>query len=161
MKPLAQLSNAATGTTASPMPSPAVKVLTAKIGQELTSSNLAFSVTGAELKDTIAPPIGNPINARGKFLIVHMSVTSKLKENWTLSPDDIWTVQDDKKRQYKFYSALVGLPDSLRYRELAPSIPETGTLLYEVPADAQNLSLVVLGSETMVIIPLQPTTTNN
>src|SRR5260370_4066064 len=97
IKPLAQLSNGVTGTTDSPTPSPALKILKAKVGQELTSQNLVFTVTGAELKDTITPPIGNPINARGKFLIVHMSVTSKLKENWTLSPDDIWTVQDDMK----------------------------------------------------------------
>src|SRR5260221_169277 len=117
IKPLAQLSNGGTGTIDSPTPSPALKMLTAKVGQELNSQNLVFTATGAELKDTITPPFGNPINARGKFLIVHLSVTSKLKENWTLSPDDIWTVLDDKKRQFKLYNVIgAGLPDSLLYR---------------------------------------------
>ena len=53
------------------------------------------------------------------------------------------TIVDDKGREFNSYSDSIGAIDNyLDYRDLPPSIKETGNLVYELPTDATNYNLV-------------------
>ena len=49
-----------------------------------------------------------------------------------------FTLYDHEERQYTPYAEAMLYSDSIQYRSLAPSIPESGTIVYQVPEDSQD-----------------------
>lgn len=118
------------------------------IGDEITLATIKLKVNHVEGKQSITPEYGSPVTAKegAKFVVVNVDITNITNKPFDMSPDLL--IVDNKERQFKATSAIFVLDDYLDYRELAPSIKDTGSWLYELPQDATGYSLAIAKSGT-------------
>lgn len=123
-------------------------IITKAIGDEITLATIELKVNRVEEKQTITPQFGSPATAKegAKFVIVNVDITNITNKSFTMSPDLL--IIDNKERQFKASDAICIIDDYMDYKELSPSIKETGSWLYELPQDATSYSLVVSKSGT-------------
>ena len=115
------------------------------IGDELVMATGNLKVNSAEEKQTISASYGSPNVAREgtKFVVVSLDVTNTTKSEFSFSPDEVFILVDNKEREFTTYrDSIGGIEDYLNYRELSPSVKETGYLVYEIPSDATGYSLL-------------------
>jgi hypothetical protein len=131
-------------------------IINQSIGDEITLATVKLKINRVEEKQTITPEYGSPENAKegAKFVIVNADITNITDKPFTMSPDLL--IVDNKERQFKASDAIMVLDDYLDYKELSPSIRETGSWLYELPQDATSYSLAVtkLGTNELYMIKL-------
>lgn len=116
-----------------------------KIGEAATVSGLTFKVNSSQETKTLTAKYSSPKAARSgtKFIIVDISVTNEGISDAMFSPNDNFRLVDAKNRQYTTYSESIGKIDNyLDVRKLAPGIPESGVLVYEVPEDVELYGFV-------------------
>ena len=109
-----------------------------------------FIVNGLEEKTSLTGVFDNITKAKEgtKFIVLNSTITNTTKERFTFWPDDIFKIIDNQERQYKSFENSIGATeDYLIGRELNPSIPEKGSLVYEVPQDADNYNLFSVEDE--------------
>jgi hypothetical protein len=119
------------------------------VGDEITLATMNLKVTSVEEKQILNPAYGSPKVAKEgtKFVVVGMDVTNTTNSAFDFSPDLI--VVDNKDREFSTYSDSIGaISDYLNYKTLSPSVKETGHLIYEIPSDATNYSLMVAKAGT-------------
>lgn len=120
-----------------------------KIGDEVELATLKFTVNSSQETQKLTK-YGKPIFAKigAKFVVLKMSVTNTTKETNTFSPDG-FAIIDDKERQFAPYGDIFSVVDNyLNMRTMAPSIAETGVMMFEIPEDAKNYSLSIGKSGT-------------
>lgn len=127
-------------------------------GDAVEFATIKVKVNNVEESQTISSEYSSPKVAKqgAKFIIVNLEVTNITNKTFTLNPDFI--VVDNKNREFKTYSDSIGaIDDYLDYKELSPSIKETGNFVYELPADATSYSLVAAkaGTNELYIIKLK------
>lgn len=124
-------------------------IITKAINDEITLATIKLKVNRVEEKQTITPKFGSPATAKegAKFVVVNVDITNISNKPFTMSPD-LLIIIDNKERQFKASDAIFILDDYLDYKELSPSIKESGSWLYELPQDATSYSLVVNKSGT-------------
>lgn len=82
-----------------------------------------------------------------KFVILSMEVTNTTKSEIEF-PDSL-VLTDKEERQFNTYSdSYMAIGDSLEYQDLAPSIKESGRLVYEVPEDSSDYYMIIRKAET-------------
>ena len=116
-----------------------------KIGDELVMATGNLKINRAEEKQSISASYGSPKVAKAgtKFVVVSLDVTNTTKSSFSFSPDDVFKLVDNQDREFETYSdSIGGIENYLNYRELAPSVKETGVLVYEIPSDATGYSLI-------------------
>lgn len=122
------------------------KTIEKGIGDEVTLATIKFKVNKDEEKQTITSGYGTPKTAKpnAKFVIVDLTITNLTDSQFSFFPDDGFRLVDSNKREFQTYSDSIGsIANYLNSRELAPSIPQTGVLVYEIPSDATSYSLVI------------------
>lgn len=121
------------------------KIIIQKVkGEEITLATVKLKVNGVEEKQTISSTYGTSKNAKegAKFIVVSLDITNITNKTFSFPPSPI--VVDNKGREFKAYSESIGSIDNyLNYRDLSPSIKETGYLVYELPTDSTNYNLVI------------------
>jgi hypothetical protein len=113
------------------------------IGEEVILATINLNVKRVEEKQTITPTYGSPKVAKegAKFVVINLEITNTTNKVFSFPPDLM--IVDNKGREFKSYSdSIGGIDNYLDYRELPPSIKETGNLVYELPTDATNYNLV-------------------
>jgi hypothetical protein len=135
-----------------------MQIIEKKVGEEVALATMNLTVTSADEKQTLSPSYGSPKVAQEgtKFVVVKLEVTNTTSSEFTFSPDLL--IVDSQNREFSTYSDSIGaVPDYLNYRELSPSISETGSLVYELPSDATGYSLLVAkaGTKELYKIALQ------
>jgi len=128
------------------------------VGEEITLATIKLKVTGSEEKKTISSSYGSPKVAKEgtKFVVVSMEVTNITNSKFSLPAD--FPLIDDKKREFSSYSDTIGGIDKyLDYRDLSPSVKETGVYVYEIPTDATSYSLAFAkaGSKDLYLVKLK------
>jgi cytoskeletal protein RodZ len=116
-----------------------------KVGDEVTLATMKYKVTSVTEQQTLAAPYGSPktADAGTKFAVISMEITNTTNSQFALSPDDTFTLVDNKKREFQTYSGSIGaLDNELTYQTLPPSETQTGVLIYEVPTDATQYGLL-------------------
>lgn len=124
-------------------------VINKAIGDEITLATIKLKINSSEEKQTLTPQYGSPVNAKAdtKFIVVNADVTNITNKPMTMAPDLVMV--DNKDREFKTYNDTIGAVDNyLDYRELAPSIKESGNWVYELPSDATGYSLAIMKSGT-------------
>lgn len=119
------------------------------VGDEIALATMNLKVNSVEEKQILNPSYGSPKVAKEgtKFIVVGMDVINTTNSAFDFSPDLI--VVDNKEREFSTYSDSIGAIDKyLNYRELSPSVEETGYLIYEIPSDGTNYSLMVAKAGT-------------
>lgn len=124
-------------------------VIEKKVGDQVTLATIELQVNEVEEKETLTPSYGSPISAKEgtKFVLVGLDITNITKSEISMSPD--LKLVDNQGREFSSYSDTVSaIDDYMDYRDLSPSIKESGYFLYEVPKDAAEYSLVIGKAET-------------
>lgn len=114
------------------------------IGDEITLASIKLKVTGVEETQILTASYGSPISARDdtKFILVSLDITNITKSGFSMPPDLL--LIDNQKREFSTYSDSIGaVDDYMDYRDLSPSIKETGRYIYEVPKDSMSYYLII------------------
>jgi len=137
-----------TSVSISPTKAPEQKVVTIEKGQEGKLSTLSIKVNSIKEAETLPQSFGQPATAKEgtKFVIVQIAATNITNSPFDF-PSDI-TLIDDKNREFRVDVINYNPKDSLVYKSLSPSIPETGTLAYLVPKDAAGFFLQTMKAST-------------
>ena len=120
-----------------------VGVIEKKVGDEIDMGIFKFIINGFEEKTSLKGIFGTTQAKEGtKFIVLNSTITNTTKEQFTFYPDDIFRIIDNQERQYTAFENSIGATeDYLVGRELNPSISEKGSLVYEVPQDADSYNL--------------------
>jgi len=121
------------------------QVIEKQIGDEVTLATMNFKINKVEEKQILNPKYGSPVVAKEgtKFILINIDITNTTSSKFDFSPNGLIII-DNKNREFSTYSNSIGSIDGyLDYRELSPSIKETGYLIYEMPNDAVNYSFMI------------------
>lgn len=119
-------------------------VHTLKTGDEITLSALTLKVNKVDETQTISSNYSTPKTAKEgtKFVVVELTVKNITNSEFMFFPDDGLSINDAQGREFKSYSDAIGnVNNYLNSRELSPSVPETGVIVFELPIDATSYSL--------------------
>lgn len=119
------------------------------IGDEITFQTIKIKVNTVEETKTLNPTYGSQISAKegAKFVLVGLDITNITKSEFSMEPNLI--LVDNQDREFSTYSDSIGSIDGyMDYRNLSPSIKESGYFIYELPEDATNYFMVVLKGGT-------------
>lgn len=111
---------------------------------DLQLATIKIRVTGYEETDKLTAEYLDPsVAPEGtKFVLFAVTIENTTKE--TLSFDNELKLCDSQGRNYDPYDdAYWYVDNSFQYVDLAPNIPQTGYLIYNVPADSANCYLAV------------------
>lgn len=114
------------------------------IGDEITLASIKLKVTGVEETEILTASYGSPISARDdtKFILVSLDITNITKSGFSMPPDLL--LIDNQEREFSTYSNSIGsVDDYMDYRDLSPSIKETGRFIYELPKDSISYYLII------------------
>lgn len=125
-----------------------MKTINEKIGDEATLDTGKILVNSVNETQTLSSTYGNPaVAAQGtKFVVINLTLTNITNSQYTFSPDDAFALVDNKGREYRVFSN--NLDTDLTYKGLSPSVPVTGTLVYQIPSDATGYNLVTSKAST-------------
>ena len=115
------------------------------IGDEITLTLGKIKVTSVRESQTLTSKYGTPRTAKNeaKFVIVGLDVTNITNSSYSFPVDEAIGLSDSKGREFTTYSESIGsIDDYLNYRELAPSVTESGFVVYEIPLDSDSYSLI-------------------
>jgi hypothetical protein len=125
-----------------------MKTINKKVGDEIILDTGKVTVNSLKETQTLSYSFGNPaVAAAGtKFVVINLTLTNITNSDFTFSPDEAFTLVDNKDREYHAFSNQ--LDTDLTYKSLSPSVPMIGTLVYQVPTDATGYGLVTSKSST-------------
>lgn len=114
------------------------------IGEEAELKTLNLKVTKVEDSKKLTSEYGEDVLAKEatKFVLVSIDAVNLTKAEIEF-PGDLKLI-DNQDREFSIYSESIGaIDDYLEYRDLGPSIKESGRLLYEVPEDSTDYYILV------------------
>lgn len=142
-------SKSSTTTSSSPTKKEAPK----KLSNTGVSSDVTLTVKGIETKEEV----GNEYTkqkAQGVYKVVSLSVTNGQKDAITLDANSFKLV-DDKGREFTYSSdgqiaQDIGNGGNVDFflKQLNPGLTQEGNIVFDVPADAQGLTLKARGGMT-------------
>lgn len=133
-------------------------VIPKNVGDEVELATIKLKVTGSEEKQTLSSKYSSPKVAKEgtKFVVVSMDVTNTTSSSFSLPAD--FLLIDSQKREFSTYSDTISAVDEyLDYRELSPSVKESGVYVYEIPTDSSSYSIAFAkaGSKDMYTVKLK------
>lgn len=103
-------------------------IITKAIGDEIPLATIIIKVNSAQEQANITAQYSSPKVAKdgAKFLVVNLDITNTTNKAFTFDPQLL--IVDDKGREFKTYDSIGAIDNYLNYKELSPSIKETGNL---------------------------------
>ncbi len=122
------------------------KIISKNIGDEVVLATIKFKINKVTEASTLSGGYGNPMvaPAGSKFVLLNMTVTNETNASFNLDPSNGFVVVDNKRREFNPQNAIGEVTNYLDQRELQPSIPETGTIVYLLPSDSISYSFNIL-----------------
>ena len=115
-------------------------IIDKNIGDEIELATMKFKINSADEKPSVKSSYGSTKSASegSKFIVINLTVTNNTKEGFDFDSDGI-RLTDDQDRKFDPWDDTIGSIDNyLEMRELQPSIPQAGFMIYEVPIDANS-----------------------
>lgn len=143
-KPIASFNSQTQPPTSEPEP----VIIDKGIGDEVVLATINLKVLSVNEKQTISASYGSPKVAieGAKFVVVNIDITNTTDSVFYFSPD--FNLIDDKSRKYNYYNEMIGGIDNYLMGEISPSIKKNGNVVYEIPSDAENYSLMIVKAGT-------------
>ncbi len=118
-------------------------------GEAIELATIKVTVNGSEEKTKLEDDWSSIEAQDGtKFVVISVTLENITKETMTFRASDL-PLADSQDRNYNLYdSAFLYMNDALSYPELAPNIPKTGYLVYNVPADSEGYYFYASKAET-------------
>jgi len=126
--------------------------------EEVELATLKVMANSFEEKQILSGGFGSPAvaNEGAKFVIVSLFVTNTTDETFDFYIGDGFQLIDGKDRKFNSYDDTIGnVKNYLSMRELAPSVKESGVIVYEVPEDAGNFAVLIGKAGTNEIYKLK------
>lgn len=117
-----------------------------EIGREYKSQLFSFKINKVSEETCLTPDFGSPEVASEdtKFVVVSIKVTNVTNEEFPFFPDQAFRLQDSDGRRYQMSDrAWQSVKDYVPARDLGPGVPESGSIVYEVPKTATGFFLTV------------------
>jgi hypothetical protein len=117
------------------------------INVEVKLATLKIKVTGSEEKSQLTTQYVDPDTAKAgtKFVVISVDLENITKD--TINFDGDLKLTDDQGRSYEPYdNAYMYYNELINYTDLAPSIKQSGYMVYNIPTDSQNYFLSVAKS---------------
>lgn len=136
--------------TAAPSTIPEAPLREARVfnqaGEAYELRSVRFTIEGFSEHDVLTAKYQDPAHAKdgARFLVVTMTVTNTASEEFYFRPDGekYFRLADAQGRKYQQSNDhWQATSDYLGARTLGPGVPESGTLIYEVPLDASGFYL--------------------
>jgi len=123
-------------------PEEPLTIITKSLGEDVELATITVKVNSVDERQTLNARYGSPAVAseNAKFLVISMDVTNTTDSEFYFSPD--FVLKDEKGRKFSYYDDTIGSIDDYLNGDLSPSIKKTGRLVYEVPSDATEFSLI-------------------
>ena len=125
-----------------------MEIIEKNIGDEVELTTIKFEINNIEEKYILTKECqyfcDEPIVAQEntKFVIIDMSITNITKSGFLFFPDNGFILIDNQERQFTTYNNTIGSIDNyLNVRDLAPSILESGFIVYNIPEDANSYGI--------------------
>ena len=125
-------------------------IIDKSIEDEIELATMKFKINSADEKSSVKSSYGSAKTASdgSKFVVINLTVTNITKESFDFDSDGI-RLTDDQDRKFDTWSDTIGGIDNyLEVRELQPSIPETGFMVYELPNDASSYKMNIGKKDT-------------
>ncbi len=122
------------------------QIIEKKVGEEVVLATLSFKINKVEEKQTLTGGYDAPKVAKEgtKFVLITLNITNTTDTKFTFFPDDGSRLVDNKDREFTTYSDTIGgVANYLNVRDLQPSVPENGVIVYEVPNDSESYSFMI------------------
>jgi hypothetical protein len=121
-----------------------------QIGDKAEFSSIEYTIESINTTDLIEVEFSEDIRAEGNttFLVVEMAITNLTDEPIQLGTNEIFYLEDDSGRTFNEYEDSFLIDNSLQFRELSPSIPESGVVVYEIPSDIESVLLATRKQDT-------------
>jgi hypothetical protein len=125
------------------------------IGDELTLATIKLKVNKLEEKQILSPQYGSPKIAKegAKFVIMNFDVINITEKEFSLPAE--FLLVDNKNREFKPINSIGSIENYMDYRNLTPSLKETGNFVYEVPVDSINYDLILAKGGTNEIYQIK------
>ncbi len=123
-------------------------VIDKAIGDEVELATMKFKVDTAEERQVIKRSYGETTASENtKFVVLNMTATNITSEGYTFDEDDFKLI-DGQGRKFDAFSSIGNIDNYLEMRSLQPSIPETGFIVFRIPADAMNYGIQIGKKDT-------------
>lgn len=126
------------------------KAIIKSVGDEIVLATIKFKINTVNERQTISTNYGSSATAREgtKFVVVDMTITNLTKTGETF-PVEVFQLTDNQDRNFETYkNTFTRIDNYLNLRQLPPSIPERGVVVYEIPIDAIGYSFTVAKAGT-------------
>lgn len=120
------------------------------VGDEIVLATMKFRVNTVREQQTISTQHGSSASAKEstRFVVVDLTITNITKSG-VMFPADYFILEDNQGRKFETYGNTIGSIDNyLNARNLSPSVPERGVIVYEIPIDATSYWFVVAKAGT-------------
>ncbi|PEM08488.1 DUF4352 domain-containing protein [Bacillus wiedmannii] len=114
------------------------------VGDDVTAGKFTYKVNSTESKKELKNILGNK-TTDGQFLVVNLTVTNKDKKA-RIADGNMFKLKDASGAEYSTAAELdmyVNEDVGFFLKEINPNMNKTGNVVFEVPADAQGLTLEV------------------
>lgn len=117
-------------------------IITKAVGDEVILATINLKVNRVQEQANLSAKYSSPKTAKegAKFVVVNLDITNTTNKAFTFEPNLL--VIDNKGREFKPYSSIGSIDDYIDYKEISPSIKETGNMVFELPNDATSYNLV-------------------
>lgn len=106
------------------------------VGDKATDGNLTFTVTGVDTSDTLGKDV-MATEAKGKYVIVHLTVKNTGDEAATFNAGPSQTAFDADGKKYETSSDAMMTLDNSFLEQINPGNSVKGRLVYDVPKDTK------------------------
>lgn len=132
-------------TVLNPLKDPQYKVIDQVVGDEITLATMKLKINKVEKRQTLSKGYGTPEVAQAGtvYLVLDMTVTNAVDAPFTFDSDGLLVMDSEDKQYTAANDVLFSVDDYLEFRDLAPGIPQTGKIVFQVPEKSQDLSFIV------------------
>lgn len=126
-----------------------------KVGDTVPFATQTFKVNSVTVATSIREnnSYSKPTYAKDgtKFIVINVTVTNTTSTPFSF---DDYILYDNKDRQYNAFNDIGDIDNYMAVRDLEPSIPETGVVVYQVPNDATEFRLGAIkdGTNKMLLV---------
>ena len=134
-------------------------IIEKNIGDEIELATIKFKVNKAEEVNSVSGNFADPKAASdgAKFVVLDLTVTNITKEGFDFDSDGIELI-DNQERKFDPWDDMIGnVKNYLEMRDMQPGISEVGTMVYEIPNDAESYAIFIgkEGTDEMYKIKLK------
>lgn len=128
------------------------KIINKNMGDIIELTTVSYKINGAKEQQMIssANMFSTPVTAKNgaKFVVIDIGITNTTNSSFYVPTDGFMLIDNSDRIFQPFDNTIGNIDNYLNSRKLSPSIEETGVLVFQIPQDATQYSLVTAKAGT-------------